>query len=113
MTTDAPITRPITRVALAVIGFCAAYLVPSYARAPNLFYDPLAHRWLFGASPGPIPLGYVGMCLYGIVGALVGAAIAQVLPARLSLRTVALLAAWTIAALWLTLAYFVWSLWPF
>ena len=105
--------KTIPRVALALIGFCAGYIVPSYAKAPNLFYDPLAHRWLFGASPGPIPLGYAGMCLYGVAGALVGVLASVVISSRRSSRGLALLAAWCAAALWLSVAYFTWSLWPF
>ena len=104
--------RHLSCVSLALIGFCVAYLLPSYATAPNLFYDPLAHRWSFGASSGPIPLGYVGMFAYGVSGALVGVLVSLLVSARVSARTLGLFAVWALSALWLAVAYFVWSLWP-
>lgn len=104
--------RPaITRAALALIGFCLAYIMPSYAHTPNFFYDPLNHRWTFGASPGPIPMGYLGMCGYGLCGAAIGVLVSFVAP-KLEKRGVSLLGAWALTALWLASAYFVWSLWP-
>jgi hypothetical protein len=105
--------RMLVRVTVALLGFCIGYILPSYAKTPNLFYDPLAHTWMFGPNPGPIPLGYLGMCLYGLAGASVGVLVSVLLPTRLATRTFGLLAAWTITALWLSVAYFVWSLWPF
>ena len=55
----------------SVIGYALGYAMPAFSRVPNLYYDPLAHRFLFGQRPGPLPMGYLGQVLWGIGGALV------------------------------------------
>ena len=107
-----PNERHVIRVSLTLIGFCLADVLPSYAQVPNLFYDPLARRWLFGPSPGPIPLGYLGTVAYGVVGACAGFVASLAIRHTPSPRTFGLFGAWALSALWLSVAYFTWSLWP-
>jgi hypothetical protein len=100
----------------ALIGFAFGYALPSYARLPRAFYDPIARRWHFVAKMGPIPMGYVGLILWGIAGAIVAAALAGVITARLtrepSERSYALWGAWAMSAVAVVLGYFAWNNWP-
>jgi hypothetical protein len=96
-----------------LIGFALAYTLPIYARLPRPFYDPLARRWFIAASSTPIPMGYVGQIVWGLVGALVCAGAAWAIARKPpSPRAFALGAAWTLTAIAIVLGYFTWNNWP-
>ena len=100
----------------AAIGGALGYALPAYAHLHNLYYDPIARRFLFGARPGAIPMGYYGQLLYALAGALLcGAAtwaIATVRKRPLSDQAVGMAATWALTALGLVTAYFTWNNWP-
>ena len=101
---------------VALIGFALFYALPVYARLPRIFYDPVAHRWAMAVTLGPIPMGYVGQCAWGVGGALLTAGLAHVVLSRRtaepSAQTYGLFAAWTLTAIAIVLGYFTWNNWP-
>lgn len=106
--------RALAVACAAGVGFALAYALPVYARLPSLYYDPLARRWILGAWPGPLPIGWYGQLAYGVAGAAVASSLAS-LASRLrapSPQVVALASAWALTALALVLAYFAWNNWP-
>jgi hypothetical protein len=100
----------------ALLGFVLAYVLPIYARLPKATYDPLLRRWAWAVSLGPIPMGYVGQCLWGLIGALVGAGVANVAIAgqrnEPSETVYGLFAAWVLTAIAIVGGYFTWNNWP-
>lgn len=100
----------------ALVGFALAYALPPYTSLPNLFYDAVHRRYLWGNRPEPTQLGYFGQILYGFAGALVAGLAAFVATARrrkdATESTKALAAAWALAFLVLVGAYFTWQNWP-
>lgn len=98
----------------ALIGWGLGYALPAYARLPSLFYDPQPGRWVLGARPGPIAMGYYGQILYGLAGALLAAPLGALVGRRRGLAPgdAGLLAAWTLAVLALVGAWFTWNNWP-
>ena len=100
----------------AVCGYALGYAAPTFARLPNLYYDPIAHRFLIGERPGPIPMGYLGQILWGLGASLLGAVLALVitsLPGREpGAQAYRLAAAWTMTAVGVVGAYFTWNNWP-
>ena len=102
-------------VCAALIGFALAYALPSYAHFRNYFYDPIAHRWLWTNTPGPVPMGYYGLQVWGLSGALFSAGIASLATRFMrpaSERGHILWGAWALTALLIVLAYFTWNNWP-
>jgi hypothetical protein len=98
----------------ALIGYALGYALPIYAGLPRAIYDPIARRWLWAASAGPIPMSYLGQVLFGLFGALACGLIMRLIAPRLALsaRGVRLAAAWALTALALSGAYFTWNNWP-
>lgn len=98
-----------------VMGFSVGYALPTYARLPLLIYDPVARSWKWAAMAGGVPMGYYGMLLYGIVGALVGFALSNLFFRRenaLAGRWKSLWSAWTLTLALLVMSYFAWGNWP-
>ncbi|HJZ86530.1 MAG TPA: hypothetical protein VKN99_15220 [Polyangia bacterium] len=100
-----------------IIGWALGVLVPAYGRWPAPTYDPAARRWFVSRFPGPLPIGYYGLVLYGLAGALVGAGLARALrrPGRRaegSEASIWLGAAWALTALVVVGAYYTFQLWP-
>jgi len=102
--------------AAALVGFALAYALPVYARLPTAYYDPVARRWGVGRELGPLPMGYLGLCAWGVAGALVAAALTALVVRRLrtppSERAYVLAAAWALTIPALVVAYFTWNNWP-
>jgi hypothetical protein len=100
----------------AIMGFALAYVLPLYAQLPHHFYDPMARRWVWASSLGPLPMGYVGQLAWGVGGAALTAALAGLTVTRMrrepSERAYALFAAWSLTALLVAVAYFTWQNWP-
>jgi hypothetical protein len=100
----------------ALIAFVLAYTLPIYAKLPRAYYDPIARRWQWARSLGPIPMGYVGQIIWAIAGAVVAGGVAAAIVARLprepSERAYALWTAWTLTALAIVIGYFTWNNWP-
>ena len=100
----------------AAIGAALGYALPAYAHLPNLYYDPIARRFLFGGRPGAIPMGYYGQLLYALAAAILCSAATYAIASRrrqpISVRAVGLAAAWALTALGLVAAYFTWNNWP-
>jgi hypothetical protein len=102
-------------VCAAAIGFALAYALPLYAHLAHHYYDPIAHRWIWTANPGPVPMGYYGQQLFAWAGALLAAGIASVVTCFLgppSERAQLLWGAWALTALVVVLGYFTWNNWP-
>src|SRR5262249_55705520 len=62
----------------AAIGYAIGYALPAFARLGNIYYDPIARRFLVGPWPGPIPMGYYGQVLWGFAGGLTAAGVTMV-----------------------------------
>ena len=102
-------------VCAASIGWAIGYALPVYARLPNLYYDPQLARWIAGARPGSVPMGYYGQMLWGVGGAALAATIGLGVAWRRGPRAdsaIGLAAAWTLSALLLVGAWFTWNNWP-
>ncbi len=96
-----------------LIAFCLAYALPSFTQLPNLYYDPLARRLFVGLHPGPLPMGYLGQVLYGVVAALVAGCVTWAVARRASSSAALRLAtAWALTAVALVGAFFTWNNWP-
>lgn len=101
------------------VGFIGAYCLAEWAALPKLTYFPIEGEWqLWSRPPGPVPMGYVGMILWGVGGALIAAALAWAITRRVPARALSdgairLVAAWTLSAFALGGAFFTWNLWPF
>ena len=111
----APRTRPSYFAACgAVMGWALGVLLPSYGRWPMLFYDPAAGRWFVARSAGPLPIGYYGLLLYGLMFTLVGAAAGGLVGRRRGQSDDAgwLAAAWALTAVLVSGAYYTFQLWP-
>ena len=108
--------RPFFAACGAVCGYALGYAAPAFARLSSLYYDPLAHRFLFGPRPGPIPMGYLGQVLWGLCGGAIGATVAVALtslsPREPDARAYTLTATWTLTAVGIVGAYFTWNNWP-
>lgn len=96
----------------AIVGWALGVLLPQYGRWPSLWLDPQTHRWFFARSPGPIPIGYYGLILWGIAGAAVGALAGAALARRRRDESFGLAAAWALTALVVAAAYYTFELWP-
>jgi hypothetical protein len=98
----------------ALIGFALSYTLPIYARLPHAYYDPIARRFIWAASAGAIPMGYIGQIGWGLAGAALCALAAFVLVGRRepSERSHLLWAAWALTALVIVMGYFTWNNWP-
>ena len=98
----------------AAIAFPLGYALPAYGKLTNLYYDPLARRWLLGVRPGAVPMGYLGQILWGTACAVIAAGAAWLLARRRPLADAAftLGALWALTAFVLVGAYFTWNNWP-
>lgn len=113
-TPSPPSGRAVFVLCAAAIGYPLGYALPAFAQLPNLYYDPIARQYLFGARPGPLPMGYLGQVLYGVVAAVLAGSVTALWsrgrPAGDS--AIHLATSWTLAALLLVGAYFTWNNWP-
>ena len=100
----------------ALIGFAIGYALPSYARLPRPFYDPIARDWHFVVKMGPIPMGYVGLIAWGVVCAIVAGGLAHLITGGIKRepteRAHVLWGAWAMSAVAIVLGYFAWNNWP-
>ncbi len=102
----------------AIIGWCAAYTLAAWGRWTVLLYDPIEHAWWWSSErPGPLPINYWGLMLWGVGGAACGTLLVSI-GARLWRREIPpvalrVLGAWAITAFLLAGTYFWWTLWPF
>jgi hypothetical protein len=102
----------------AAIGFAMAYTLCDFGQWTRLWYLPYDDSWVFAPMiVGKVSMGYIGMFLWGVGGAIVGAGagagFALVWKRELPRVAIGLLAAWTITAFLLSGFYFTWNLWPF
>lgn len=99
------------------LGFFGAYCLAEWAALPRLTYFPLAREWqLWSRPPGPLPMGYVGLILWGLGGGLIGGALAWLVSSRLrplSDGALRMIGAWTLSAFVIGGGFFTWNLWPF
>lgn len=103
---------------MAVIGGALCYMLCDFAGWPLLIYEPYERGWVVASeSPSAAAMLYPGMLLWGLFGALAGAAgtllVAQKRKAALSSRTTTLLGSWALSSTAFTAMYFLWGLWPF
>ena len=101
-----------------VIGYALAYVVSDFAALPRATYYPREHTWRFVEDAGSAaPMAYYGMLLWGVCGAVVGAALVllatRFATSALSRRWLHLAGAWAMTAVVFAGAYFTWNLWPF
>ena len=101
-----------------VIGYTLAYTLSDFGQWPRLTYFPLEGEWhWFRTPPGPVPMAYLGMVLWGFVGAA-AASLAAVVGCRLVRRSLTdtmlkLWGAWALTSFAFAGMYFTWNLWPF
>jgi hypothetical protein len=104
--------------ALALTFGALGSLLPSWAGLPIPLYDPIGRSFriaTLGAPGGPhIEMGYYGIYLVALLGAIVGALIGRVLERGNFARSLSqgLLDAWAFTALGMAAAYQIWTLWP-
>jgi len=100
-----------------IVGYCLAYVLCDFGKWPRLAYSPLDHAWRMTSSPAPLEMSYLGMVLWGLGGALVGAGIvsvaARLVGRELSASVDRLAGAWALTAVGFAGLYFTWALWPF
>jgi len=101
-----------------VIGYVLAYVLSDFGQWPKLTYFPLEGEWQWKETPGgPLPMPYVGMVLWGLVGGAAATVVAT-LATRARSKPVAdtmlrLWGAWALSAFAFGALYFLWNLWPF
>lgn len=103
---------------VAVIFGSLCYMLSDFAGWPLLIYEPYERAWLVAAKPPSVAsMLFPGMLLWGLCGALVGAASSLIIVSRrekpLSNSAVTLLGAWAASSVAFTGMYFLWGLWPF
>jgi hypothetical protein len=101
-----------------VIGYAVAYVASDFGPLPRATYDPIARSWEFVAMPESAePMALYGMLLWGLSGAIVGAALVllatRLSAGALSRRWLHLAGGWALTAVGLAGMYFMWNLWPF
>jgi hypothetical protein len=90
-----------TRVCLMVLGFTAAFVLPSLVTIPVVWYYPLERAWSLEVAPHALAMDFYGRILWGVGGGLVGLGLghlAALVPALRTPRVVGLLVAWTVTA---------------
>ena len=96
----------------AIIGWALGVLIPQYGHWPTLWLDPERHRWFFARTAGPIPIGYYGLILWGILGTITGGLAGFALARRGRNESFGLAAAWALTAITVAAAYYTFELWP-
>ncbi len=82
----------------SVAGYLACYLAAYLLGPPLLKYVPLDHAWTFVPAKGAIAMGYFGLLLYALAGAVLTFALAFMVPERI-LRNHLRHSVWTISLL--------------
>ncbi len=99
------------------IGFALTYAAAQWSDWPKLTYFPLARKWeLWSTPPGPLPMAYLGLIMWGLGGGLILSAATWLVSGKLQVqseRAVLLAAAWTLTAFAVAGLFFTWNLWPF
>ena len=113
-----PGQRAFLAACAGVIGYAIAYVLSDFGPLVRLTYFPEEHQWqLIERPPTPVPMAYYGMPLWGLGGAVVGAALvygaSRVVDRPVPDRWLQLAAGWALSAVVLACAYFLWNLWPF
>lgn len=101
-----------------VIGYSLAYTLSDFGQWPKLTYFPYEGEWAwFRVPPGPVPMPYVGMVFWGVVGgagcAVVAAGSCHVRKTPISDTMLRLWGGWSLSAFAFAGLYFTWNLWPF
>ena len=109
-------SRAFLAACAAALAFALGYALPILFQAPNLYYHPVARRFLVGERGGPLPMGYYGQLAWGVALGLAAGALTWALAGRRkvepSAATLQLVTAWTLSAIALVGLYFTWSNWP-
>ena len=105
-------------VCAAVVGYILAYVLSDFGEWPKLTYFPLEGQWGFRSiAPGSLPMSYLGLVVWGLVGgasfAAVTAVACHVRPRQLSNTALRLWGGWAMTAFGFGGLYFTWGLWPF
>ena len=105
-------------VMCSIIGWAVAYVLCDWGGWPRLTYFPYEHEWrMVAGRAGLVPMNYVGTVLWGVGGALVGAALgagaARLWRRPLPKSAVPLLGLWAMTAFLYGGTYYMWNLWPF
>jgi hypothetical protein len=66
-----------TAVALAVTLGCLSYVIAHLMHAPHPHYLPVSGGWVVEPPAGAIAMGYYGVLLYGLGGAVGGLVLAR------------------------------------
>jgi hypothetical protein len=107
--------RTYTMACMAIIGGVIAYCGSDFGKWPRLTVGLLSHRITLSEWAVDGDILYWGTLVWGVSGAIVGAALGAgiatvVRPTTIVLR---LMGAWALGCLLLGSMYVVWSLWPF
>jgi len=103
---------------VAVIGYALAYTLADFGQWPRLMYFPFEREWgWYRTPPGPAPMPYLGLVLWGVLGAAFGI-LGAVAGCRLRRQPVSdtmlkLWGSWALTAFAFAGLYFTWNLWPF
>lgn len=105
-------------VCAALVGFATAYGLCEWAGWQRLAFQAVEGRWQLARPPlSPDQLGYMGLVVWGLGGAIVAAAatllVCSIVRRPASDRVLQIFGAWAITAILLTGAFFTWGLWPF
>lgn len=103
---------------VAVIFGSLCYMLCDFAGWPLLVYEPYERIWMVAAEPPSVAsMLFPGMLLWGLCGALLGAASSLVILSKrtkpLPQSAITLLGAWAASSTAFTAMYFLWGLWPF
>jgi hypothetical protein len=99
-----------------IAAFALAYALTDYAHIPHVYYLPVDRSFRVADRMAGLPMGYVGLWLWGVVAGAVAAAVAWFAAGRarrpLGERALGLALAWTATAFVFAAGYFVWNNWP-
>jgi hypothetical protein len=100
-------TLPATLAAL--IAFPVTYVATDLLSLPRLFYLPLEDRFVLARHPQGLAMGYLGLCLWAALAALVVFAVVRVSAGRIS---VPMLGRAALCAFAVAVSVFAWLDWP-
>jgi hypothetical protein len=100
-------------LAAGAIGFCLAFVAPSFYPLAVLWYHPLEHRFALEVKADGLAMDFFGRVLWGTLASLIAFAVAFAIGRRLraiSASALILWTAWLATAALLAMSLFVYQL---